>query len=47
MARAAVKYQILGGLDKRNLFSHRSRGKKSKIKVLDNSVSSEISLPGL
>lgn len=40
-------YHILDGLDNRNLFSHTSGGQKSKIKVPENSVSGDMSFPGL
>lgn len=40
-------YHILDGLDNRNLFSHTSGGQKSKIKVPENSVSGNMSFPGL
>ena len=44
---AVTKYHRLHGLNNRNLFSHRSGGWKSKIKVLSGLVSCETSLPGL
>lgn len=40
-------YHILDGLDNRNLISHTSGGQKSKIKVPENSVSGNMSFPGL
>ena len=44
-ARAAItKYHGLGDLHNRNLFSHRSGGWKSEIKVSAGLVSSEASL---
>ena len=42
-----TKYHRLGGLNNRNLFSHSSRGWKSKVKVLAGLVPSEVSLLGL
>lgn len=47
-AQAAVtKYHTLDGISSRNLFSHRSEGRESKIKVLSELVSCETSVPGL
>ena len=44
-ARAAItKHHRLGGVTNRNVFSHSSRGWKSKIKVSVGLVSSEVSL---
>ena len=39
-----AKYDGLGGLNKKDLFSYSSRGWKSKIKELAELVSSEVSL---
>ena len=44
---ATINYDRLGGLNNRNLFSHRSGGWESKVKVSAGLMSAEASFLGL